>query len=56
MRPLPELAGVRKQSLNYVDTSIAEQYQLTAAVNGKKVTINVDEDESEEDGENDEEA
>lgn len=56
LRPLPELEGVRRQSLNYVDTSIAEQYQLTAAANGKKVTINVDEDESEEDGENDEEA
>lgn len=26
--PLPELVGVRKQSLNYVDTKIADQYQL----------------------------
>lgn len=32
MAPLPELVGVRKQSLNYVDVSIANQYQL----NGKK--------------------
>lgn len=28
MRPLPELNGVRKQSLNYVDTDIAKNYQL----------------------------
>ena len=28
LRPLPELAGVRKQSLNYVDAEIANQYQL----------------------------
>lgn len=28
LRPLPELVGVRKQSLNYVDVDIANQYQL----------------------------
>ena len=28
MEPLPELVGVRVQSLNYVDSSIAQQYQL----------------------------
>ena len=28
LRPLPELVGVRKQSLNYVDVAIAAQYQL----------------------------
>lgn len=28
LRPLPELAGVRKQSLNYVDVDIAAQYQV----------------------------
>lgn len=28
LRPLPELVGVRMQSLNYVDVNIAEQYQL----------------------------
>ena len=28
LRPLPELEGVRKQSLNYVDVEIANQYQL----------------------------
>lgn len=27
MRPLPELAGVRMQSLNYVDVNVARQYQ-----------------------------
>ena len=27
LKPLPELEGVRKQSLNYVDVSIANQYQ-----------------------------
>ncbi len=30
-KPLPELEGVRKQSLNYVDVSIANQYQLKGA-------------------------
>ena len=29
LRPLPELTGKRVQSLNYVDVSIANQYQLT---------------------------
>lgn len=28
MQPLPELVGVRMQSLNYVDVRIAQQYQL----------------------------
>ena len=28
LRPLPELEGVRKQSLNYVDVDIANQYQV----------------------------
>lgn len=28
LRPLPELVGVRMQSLNYVDTSIANTYQV----------------------------
>lgn len=28
MQPLPELVGVRMQSLNYVDVKIAQQYQL----------------------------
>lgn len=28
LRPLPELEGVRMQSLNYVNTSIANQYQV----------------------------
>lgn len=31
MVPLPELAGVRKQSLNYVDVDIASSYQLKDA-------------------------
>ena len=31
MVPLPELVGVRKQSLNYVDVEIANTYQLAAA-------------------------
>lgn len=31
LRPLPELAGARKQSLNYVDTDIAIQYQTQGA-------------------------
>lgn len=28
LRPIPELNGVRKQSLNYVDVKIANQYQM----------------------------
>lgn len=28
LKPLPELDGVRKQSLNYVDTNIANRYQV----------------------------
>ncbi|MCM1218123.1 MAG: phage portal protein [Lachnospiraceae bacterium] len=33
LRPLPELEGVRKQSLNYVDVDIAAQYQ-TGRISG----------------------
>lgn len=28
LQPLPELGGIRKQSLNYVDVNIANQYQI----------------------------
>lgn len=31
LRPLPELEGVRMQSLNYVDVSIANKYQMGAS-------------------------
>lgn len=31
LRPLPELEGVRKQSLNYVDVKLADRYQLGRA-------------------------
>lgn len=34
MVPLPELVGVRKQSLNYVDVNIANTYQLNDAKEG----------------------
>ena len=37
LRPLPELEGVRKQSLNYVDTSMAIQYQMQ----GKDAPVDV---------------
>lgn len=33
MRPLPELAGVRMQSLNYVNVDIAKDYQLNGGNN-----------------------
>lgn len=36
LRPLPELVGVRKQSLNYVDVNIANQYQLTGGGEGEQ--------------------
>ena len=36
LRPLPELAGVRKQSLNYVDVEIANQYQLQNQKGGEE--------------------
>lgn len=34
LRPLPELEGVRMQSLNYVDVNIADKYQVGNANNG----------------------
>lgn len=34
--PLPELAGVRMQSLNYVDVSIAREYQTEESNNAQK--------------------
>ena len=34
LEPLPELVGVRVQSLNYVDSSIAKEYQLDLMKNG----------------------
>lgn len=34
LMPLPELAGVRKQSLNYIDVEAAREYQL-GAIGGK---------------------
>lgn len=37
LSPLPELAGVRMQSLNYVDSSIANKYQLGSQTNGQVV-------------------
>ena len=42
LRPMKELEGVRKQSLNYIDTDIAVEYQLAKAKGG-----NQDEQESE---------
>lgn len=37
LKPLPELVGVRKQSLNYVDSSIANQYQVGQGQEGETV-------------------
>ena len=34
LRPLPELEGIRMQSLNYVNAEIASQYQVGGAKNG----------------------
>lgn len=36
LRPLAELKGVRKQSLNYVDVNIANNYQLGGGDDGEK--------------------
>lgn len=36
LKPLPELEGVRKQSLNYVDVDIARDYQLNAQKKDEK--------------------
>lgn len=36
MKPLTELEGVRKQSLNYVDVENAASYQMAKALGGKK--------------------
>lgn len=49
LRPLPELAGVRKQSLNYVDADKALTYQMQGRTETIPVTIDASE-ESDEDG------
>lgn len=49
--PLPELAGVRQKSLNYVDVNIANQYQLEGS---KTTTEQNTEGEQQEGGTNDE--
>ena len=49
LRPLPELEGVRKQSLNYVDVDIAAQYQV-GKIAGKKGTEAQEQEGSEEGG------
>lgn len=36
LRPMKELEGVRKQSLNYIDTDIAVEYQLAKAKGGNQ--------------------
>lgn len=41
LRPLPELAGVRMQSLNYVDVNIAGKYQVGSNTDSDK---NIDDD------------
>lgn len=43
LRPLPELEGVRKQSLNYVDVNIANQYQMGQTNNNGGDTGETDE-------------
>ena len=43
LRPLPELEGVRKQSLNYVDVNIANQYQMGQTNNNGGNTGETDE-------------
>ena len=46
-RPLPELEGVRKQSLNYVDTELAAQYQTQGRTRTIDVKVDADETVSE---------
>lgn len=43
MRPLPELAGRRMQSLNYVDVEYAREYQTNGGGNGGKSEEDADE-------------
>ena len=47
LRPLPELEGVRKQSLNYVDTELAAQYQTQGRTRTIDVQVDADETVSE---------
>lgn len=57
MKPLAELEGVRKQSLNYVDVSIAQKYQLKQNTTGTNEQQEEQPDEQQDeakDGENDE--
>lgn len=51
LKPLPELEGVRKQSLNYVDVAIANQYQA----GGSAKTEQSDKEDEQEGVKNDEE-
>lgn len=57
LSPLPELEGVRKQSLNYVDVRLADKYQLGRAKGGgdskKDQGRQEDEEDEEEEGEED---
>ena len=48
LKPLPELAGVRKQSLNYVDEQMAAQYQMQGRT--ETAPVEADMEESDEDG------
>ena len=55
MKPLAELEGVRKQSLNYVDVSIAKDYQMQKPTTDEKEKPDEQQDDTgTEDGENDE--
>lgn len=53
MKPLAELEGVRKQSLNYVDVGIANEYQMQKQTDGAQKEPDDQPDEPKE-GENDE--
>lgn len=54
MKPLAELEGVRKQSLNYVDVSIAKDYQMQKPMADEKKPDEQQDDTATKDGENDE--
>ena len=45
LRPMPELEGKRYMSLNWVDSDIAERYQLNNAKNAKTEIIDEEKEE-----------
>jgi hypothetical protein len=53
LRPLPELVGIRMQSLNYVDVEIATKYQTGSKDDESNKDTNKDDESSQSESEDD---